>query len=95
MLLPNPIINKDIYFKYQNEFRIYSENISLVDDVSIETCGEKIVKPNLSCRCIDFNDIADIIDTSELFEGKKVELVRNYDFCDINNFSNNRIGDCK
>jgi len=80
---PNPIINKDYYFNYQNEFRIYSQSISLVNNETTEVFGELINKDAETFPFSPINGITSVVRTSELFDGVKVQLNRDYDSCDI------------
>ncbi|KLU60278.1 hypothetical protein CEB3_c31290 [Peptococcaceae bacterium CEB3] len=68
----NPIVKKDLRFRYQKEFRIYSHHVDLE--------GAKTFYIG------DLRNFTEICETEELYVGKDVDLKVDWNHCDINNF---------
>ncbi|WP_407311878.1 hypothetical protein [Desulfosporosinus sp. SB140] len=68
----NTIVKKDLYFKYRNEFRLYSHYINLNE-------AERFYVGNL-------HDITEVFETNELFFGKEIVLKVDWNYCATINF---------
>ena len=78
----NPIVTKDKYFKYQQEFRIFSHAWSLSNNTDFMLPNVKYVSEKWKKFPVgDLEDIAKLYDTKDLFSGVNVELKIDWDFC--------------
>lgn len=78
----NPIVTKDKYFKYQQEFRIFSHAWALSDNVDFKMPNVRYINEiSRKFPIGDLEEITKLYKTEDLFSGINVELKVDWDFC--------------
>lgn len=78
----NPIVTKDKYFKYQQEFRIFSRNWALSGNADFKIPNVKyICETSRKFPVGNLEGMTKLYETKDLFSGVNVELKVDWDFC--------------
>jgi hypothetical protein len=83
----NPIAVKSKYFKYQKEFRLYSNKWALADVMDSQIPGVTYIEENSKKFSIgDLSSFCKLYSTENLFSGVELDVNIDWDFCKRENF---------